>query len=109
MFHLLSVSWDDVQWKNTCGVAAALEPCYYGASPSSSLYMFVSIFALDIVWEHADWAGLWMGMDGKMLLVNRELVLPQTKLKYGDRVEVRFSSHITRDNLQVGYYSWACT
>jgi hypothetical protein len=36
-----------------------------------------------------------MGMDEKMLLVNRELVLPQTKLKYGDIVEVRFSPHIT--------------
>jgi hypothetical protein len=46
-----------------------------------------------------------MGMDGKMLLVNKELMLPQAKLKYGDIVEVRFSPHITRDNLQVGYYS----
>jgi hypothetical protein len=31
-------------------------------------------------------------------------VLPQTKLKDADRVEVRFSPHITWDNLQVGYY-----
>jgi hypothetical protein len=36
-----------------------------------------------------------MGMDGKPLSVNRELVLPQTKLKDGDRVEVRFYPHIT--------------
>jgi sulfur carrier protein ThiS len=36
-----------------------------------------------------------MGMDGKLLSVNKELVLPQTKLKDADRVEVRFSPHIT--------------
>ncbi|KAM0920553.1 hypothetical protein ACQ4PT_007456 [Festuca glaucescens] len=35
----------------------------------------------------ADCAGLRMGMDGKLLSVNRELVLLQTKLKDGDRVE----------------------
>jgi hypothetical protein len=52
----------------------------------------------------ADCAGLRMGMYGKLLSVNKELVLPQTKLKDADRVEVRFSPHITWDNLQVGYY-----
>ena len=30
-----------------------------------------------------------MGMDGKLLAVNGELVLPHTKLKDGDIVEVR--------------------
>jgi hypothetical protein len=40
-----------------------------------------------------------MSTDGTLLSVNRKSVLPEIKLKDGDRVDVRFSLHINLGNL----------
>ncbi|KAF8412885.1 hypothetical protein HHK36_000857 [Tetracentron sinense] len=95
--HLLRTM---LQWEEQVRTEAGLRDTNHGAKPYGRIDSIVLGEVVIVCWPHGDImrmrtgstaadAARRVGLDGKLVLVNGQLALPNTELKDGDIVEVR--------------------